>query len=60
MIKNKVSENTVDNIIEVSYKLFVEKGYEKSSIQDIINELGLPKGAIYPKEEILYAVLNNE
>ena len=64
MIKNKVSENTVDNIIEVSYKLFVEKGYEKSSIQDIINELGLSKGAIYhhfrSKEEILYAVLNRE
>lgn len=64
MIKNKVSENTVDNIIEVSYKLFVEKGYEKSSIQDIINELGVSKGAIYhhfkSKEEILYAVLNRE
>lgn len=64
MTKNKVSENTVDNIIEISYKLFVEKGYEKSSIQDIIKELGLSKGAIYhhfrSKEEILYAVLNIE
>lgn len=57
-------KNTVDNIIEVSYKLFVEKGYDKSSIQDIIKELGLSKGAIYhhfrSKEEILYAVLNRE
>ncbi|MCC3865225.1 TetR/AcrR family transcriptional regulator [Terrisporobacter petrolearius] len=59
MSKNKVSENIVDNIIEISYKLFVENGYEKSSIQDIIKELDLFKGAIYPKEEILYAVLNN-
>lgn len=64
MTRNKVSENTVDNIIEISYKLFVKKGYEKSSIQDIIKELGLSKGAIYhhfrSKEEILYAVLNRE
>lgn len=50
--------------IEVSYNLFIQKGYEKTSIQDILNELGLSKGAIYhyfnSKEEILYAVLKKE
>ena len=64
MSETKSSEETSDKIIKVSYNLFVQKGYEKTSIQDIINELGLSKGAIYhyfkSKEEILYAVLNKE
>lgn len=64
MSRNKFSEQTSNKIIEISYNLFIQKGYEKTSIQDIINELGLSKGAIYhyfkSKEEILYAVLNKE
>lgn len=64
MTKKKFSRETSDKIIEVSYNLFIHKGYEKTSIQDIINELGLSKGAIYhyfnSKDEILYAVLNKE
>lgn len=44
-------------------KLFVTKGYEKTSLQDIIDQLGgLTKGAIYhhfkSKEDILIAVVN--
>lgn len=44
-------------------RLFVQKGYEHTSIQDIINNLGgLSKGAIYhhfkSKEDILIAVMN--
>lgn len=64
MSKDNFSEQTIDKIISISYMLFIEKGYEKTSIQDIMNELGLSKGAIYhhfkSKEEILYAVLNKE
>ncbi|MFR7442576.1 MAG: TetR/AcrR family transcriptional regulator [Sellimonas intestinalis] len=46
---------------DVASRLFLEKGYEHTSIQDIINNLGgLSKGAIYhhfkSKEEILIAV----
>lgn len=63
MARNKYPEETVNKIVEVSLKLFMEKGYESTSIQDIINELGgLTKGAIYhhfkSKEEIFIAVSN--
>jgi AcrR family transcriptional regulator len=61
MSKNKYPEETVNLILDVSMKLFIEKGYDNSSIQDIINQLGgLSKGAIYhhfkSKESILIGV----
>lgn len=61
MARNKHPEETVDRILEVSCRLFMEKGYERTSIQDIIDNLGgLSKGAIYhhfkSKEDILIAV----
>ncbi|WMJ79488.1 TetR/AcrR family transcriptional regulator [Clostridium sp. MB40-C1] len=61
MARNKYPEETVNRILEVSLKLFMEKGYEHTSIQNIIDELGgLTKGAIYhhfkSKEDILLAV----
>lgn len=61
MARNKHPEETVDLILDVSYRLFMEKGYEYTSIQDIIDHLGgLSKGAIYhhfrSKEDILIAV----
>lgn len=61
MARNKYPEETVNLIIGVSLKLFMEKGYENTSIQDIIDHLGgLSKGAIYhhfkSKEDILNAV----
>ncbi len=63
MSRNKYPEETYQLIIDVSMKLFMTKGYEKTSLQDIINNLGgLTKGAIYhhfkSKEEILIAVVN--
>lgn len=61
MARNKHPEETVNLILETAYRLFMEKGYEHTSIQDIINQLGgLSKGAIYhhfkSKEDILIAV----
>lgn len=61
MARNKYPEITENRILETSMKLFVSKGYENTTIQDITNELGnLSKGAIYhhfkSKEEILDAV----
>lgn len=63
MSRNKNPEETIHLILDVSQRLFMEKGYEHTSIQDIINRLGgLSKGAIYhhfhSKEEILNAVIN--
>lgn len=61
MARNKYPEETIKLIVDQSLKLFIEKGYENTSIQDIINNLGgLSKGAIYhhfkSKEEIFEAV----
>lgn len=61
MARNKHPEETVNLILDVAFRLFMEKGYEHTSIQDIIDHLGgLSKGAIYhhfkSKEDILVAV----
>lgn len=61
MARNKYPEETVNRILDVSFRLFLEKGYDNTTIQDIIDHLGgLSKGAIYhhfkSKEEILDAV----
>lgn len=61
MARNKHPEETVNLILDVAFRLFLEKGYEHTSIQDIIDHLGgLSKGAIYhhfkSKEDILVAV----
>ncbi len=61
MARNKYPEETVNLILDVAQKLMLEKGYDNTSIQDIINGLGgLSKGAVYhhfkSKEEIFYAV----
>lgn len=63
MARNKYPEETVEKILSASMRLFVEKGYEHTSIQDIIDQLGgLTKGAIYhhfkSKEDILLALAN--
>lgn len=60
MARNKYPEETVKKILEVSLQLFIEKGYDKTSIQDIVDHLGgLSKGAIYhhfkSKEQIFLA-----
>ena len=47
MPRNKHPEETVDRILNVALALFLEKGYEATTIQDIIDHLGgLSKGAI--------------
>ncbi|MBR0091311.1 MAG: TetR/AcrR family transcriptional regulator [Lachnospiraceae bacterium] len=63
MGRNKYPEITVERILDVSRRLFLEKGYDNTTIQDIVDELGgLTKGAIYhhfkSKEEILNALSN--
>lgn len=62
MSRNKYPEKTQKLIIEVATKLFMEKGYEKTSLNDIVKNLGgLTKGAIYQhfssKEDIYQAVI---
>ncbi len=61
MARNKYPEETVTLILDTAQALFLEKGYDGTTVQDIIDGLGgLTKGAIYhhfkSKEEILTAV----
>ena len=46
--RNAHPEITRRRILDAAQKLFSEKGFEHTSMQDIVNELGnLSKGAIY-------------
>ena len=61
MSRNKFPEETVKLILDTAVELFLKKGYENTSIQDIVDQLGgLSKGAIYhhfkSKEAILIEV----
>lgn len=63
MARSRQPEKTYERILDVSLELFSKKGYEKTSINDILASLGdLTKGAIYhhfkSKEDILIAVVN--
>ncbi|MCI8804020.1 MAG: TetR/AcrR family transcriptional regulator [Oscillibacter sp.] len=60
MARNKYPEETVRRILDTAERLFVEKGYDRTSLQDILDETGLSKGAVYhhfaSKEDIFYSV----
>ena len=62
MARNKHPEQTVRKILDTAESLFIEKGYDHTSLQDIIAATGLSKGAIYhhfaSKEAILIAVVD--
>ena len=67
MVRNRNSHETRKKILEVSKDLFLEKGFDNTSIQDIIYGLGgLTKGVIYhhfeSKQEILQSIIreNNQ
>ena len=65
MPRNKYPEETVKKILDVSLKLFLEKGYEQTTILDIVDNLGgLTRGAFYlhfkSKEEVLEAIFNSD
>ena len=63
MARNRNSHETRKKILEVSKDLFLEKGFDNTSIQDIIDGLGgLTKGVIYhhfeSKDEILQSIIS--
>lgn len=51
------------NIINAAYSLFINKGYNASSIQDILDEAGVSKGTFYnyfsSKTECLMAIMDS-
>ncbi|MGC9172483.1 TetR/AcrR family transcriptional regulator [Caldisericum sp.] len=54
--------NKREQIIEVSEKLFLEKGFPNTSVEDITNVLGIAKGSFYTyfssKEELLKEIVS--
>lgn len=60
MTKKYNSQATIETILTVSAKLFLEKGFDKTSMIDIAESAGISKGAIYhhfqSKDEIIQAV----
>lgn len=61
MARNKYPEETVRQILDVAERLFMTKGYERTTMADIVENLGgLTKGAVYhhfkSKEDIFEAV----
>ena len=40
MSRNKYPEETVERILDTAQRLFLEKGYEQTTIQDITDNLG--------------------
>ena len=64
MARNKYPEETKQLILNVAKKLFFEKGYDNTTINDIIAGLsGLTKGVIYhhfkSKEDIFKQIIDN-
>lgn len=53
-------KTTKDHILEAAYQMFVEKGFQGSSMRDIANKAGIKAGSIYNhfsgKEEIFESV----
>lgn len=63
MARNKYPEETVKRILDVAEELFMTRGYERTTMADIVDGLGgLTKGAVYhhfkSKEDIFEAVFD--
>lgn len=64
MARKNNPKQAIENIITISAKLFAEKGYDKTSMQDIVDAVGMSKGGIFyhfdSKEEIFNAVMEKQ
>lgn len=61
MRRNKEPEVRKSELLDAAQKLFVEKGYAKTTVTDILNVYGLSKGIFYyyfkSKEEVMDAII---
>ena len=57
----KKGERRKQELLNIAYRMFIEKGYENTSVDDIITEAGIAKGTYYyyfeSKEATLEAVI---
>lgn len=62
MPKKRNPEETRNKILDASLELYRTKGYEKTTILDIVDAMGTSRGAFYhhfkTKEEVLWAILD--
>jgi len=61
MPRNKYPEETIKKILDTSLQLFIEKGFEQTTVLDIVDNLGgLTRGAFYhhfkSKDEVMEAI----
>lgn len=58
----KEAEERKNEILDVAERLFVSKGFDNTSTNDILNEIGIARGTLYyhfkSKEEILDAMID--
>lgn len=59
----KVHEERKNEIVEIAERLFRVKGYDKCTVNEIINEVGIAKGTFYhyfkTKEEVLDTIVSS-
>ena len=65
MARNKYPEQTLEKILNVAQRLFLEKGFDQTTIQDIVDGLeGMTRGAVYhhfkSKDEIIEALIHHQ
>ena len=57
-----MQKNRKEELLEIAYKLFITKGYDNTSVDEIISEANIAKGTYYyyfnSKEEMLDEVIN--
>ncbi len=58
-----MQKNRKEELLEIAYRLFITKGYDNTSVDEIISEANIAKGTYYyyftSKEEMLDQVINN-
>jgi AcrR family transcriptional regulator len=61
MPRKNDSEQTISKILDIAAQLFMEKGYEQTTMQNIVDGLGMSKGAIFyhfkSKEDVMDGVI---
>lgn len=57
-------KNTKEHILNVTFKLFLQKSFKQVTLKEIVEETGLSKGAFYhyftSKEQIFLQLVNNQ
>ena len=60
----KVPEERKQELIDTAERLFLEKGYEQTTVADIVREIEVAQGTFYyyfsSKEEILEAIIEED